>query len=114
MRINRFVLAITVGFAGLALAQDTAPRPAPQPYTLQAEDVIQIRVWGEPKLSGTFAIRPDGKITVSAIGDQQAGGLSVAELSKKLKAAFADAIHRDVELSAFVVQVGRKAVRKQP
>lgn len=71
---------------------DAAKAPAspvdPKSYKIGAEDILLIRVWREPELSGAVAVRPDGQITLPLIGDLQAGGLTpeglTASITEKL------------------------------
>ena len=53
----------------------------PKAYMIGPEDVISIRVWREPENSGTFVVRPDGKISVPLVGEIQAAGLTPEKLS---------------------------------
>jgi polysaccharide export outer membrane protein len=70
------------------LKSDVGAAVDPNTFVLGAEDVIAIRVWREPDVSGEFAIRPDGKITMALIGELTAGGLTpkqlTAQISQKL------------------------------
>jgi polysaccharide export outer membrane protein len=50
-------------------------------YIIGAEDVIRIEVWGDPRLSGDFLVRPDGKISMNLIGDVMASGKTPEDLS---------------------------------
>jgi polysaccharide export outer membrane protein len=50
-------------------------------YIIGAEDVLRIVVWGEPRLSGEFMVRPDGKISMSLIGDIDATGKTPEQLN---------------------------------
>jgi polysaccharide export outer membrane protein len=59
--------------------------PASMPnYKLAPDDSIQITVWKEKDISGTFPVRPDGKISLVLLGDIQAAGLTPEELSNVL------------------------------
>lgn len=65
----------------------TAPPAAPvdpKAYVIGAEDVISIRVWREPENSGTFNVRPDGKVSVPLLGEIQAAGLTPEQLSANI------------------------------
>lgn len=79
----------------------------PNTYTLGPDDVVYVRVWREPDLSGQVAIRPDGKITMPLINELKASGLTPAQLSD----------HITLALSKFVnnpqVMVAVQAVRSQ-
>lgn len=61
--------------------------PATSPdYKIGPDDSLMISVWKEDKLSGTFPVRPDGKISLVLVGDVQAAGLTPMELSADLTA----------------------------
>ena len=53
-------------------------------YRIGAEDSLQISVWKEPSLSGTFPVRPDGKISLVLLGDVQAAGMTPMDLADDL------------------------------
>ncbi len=65
----------------------------PNKFDLGAEDVIFIRVWREPDLTGTHVIRPDGKITLPLIGELAAAGQTPAALQKRLTDSFSKFIN---------------------
>jgi len=69
--------------ADAKLAPPSAPVD-PKAYLIGAEDVISIRVWHEPENSGTFVVRPDGKVSVPLIGEIQAAGLTPEQLSANI------------------------------
>jgi polysaccharide export outer membrane protein len=56
----------------------------PASFVLGPEDIITIRVWHENDVSGEFAIRPDGKITMALIGEVVAGGLTPKQLTQSV------------------------------
>jgi polysaccharide biosynthesis/export protein len=53
-------------------------------YEIGPEDVIRIEIWGDPRLSGEFLVRPDGKISMNLIGDVRAGGRTPEELANDI------------------------------
>jgi polysaccharide export outer membrane protein len=57
-------------------------------YVIGAEDVLQITVWQEASLSGTFPVRPDGMISMVLLGDVKAAGLTSTQLSAQLTSAY--------------------------
>jgi polysaccharide biosynthesis/export protein len=71
----------------------TAPPPqasnAPAPavdadtssYVIGPDDSLQVTVWQEASLSGTYPVRPDGKISLVLVGDIQASGLTPIHLA---------------------------------
>lgn len=60
----------------------------PKTYVIGAEDILMIRVWREPELSGPVGVRPDGKISLPLIGDVQAGGVTPEKLAESITDGF--------------------------
>ena len=56
-------------------------------YRLAPDDSIQITVWKEPQLSGTYPVRPDGMISMPLLNDVHAAGLTPMELSNQMTEA---------------------------
>jgi polysaccharide export outer membrane protein len=59
-----------------------------QEYTLNPGDVVEISVFGEPDLSRSVTIGPNGKINLPLIGDIQAAGLTPAQLNESVTRAY--------------------------
>ncbi|MDQ7785312.1 MAG: polysaccharide biosynthesis/export family protein [Desulfomonilaceae bacterium] len=57
-------------------------------YKLDTLDKIQIKFILDPSLNEEVVIRPDGMITIQAIGEMQAAGLTPEELAKKIESKF--------------------------
>ena len=55
-------------------------------YIIGPEDALQITVWKEPTLSGTFPVRPDGMISLVLVGDLPAAGRTPMQLSDEITA----------------------------
>lgn len=49
-------------------------------YIIGPMDVLEIQVWKEPDFSRQVLVRPDGKITLSLIGDIRASGINTMDL----------------------------------
>ena len=60
----------------------------PRTYVIGAEDILMIRVWREPDLSGPVGVRPDGKISLPLIGEVQAGGTTPEKLAERITEGF--------------------------
>lgn len=60
----------------------------PSTYVIGPEDVLQITVWKEQTLSGSFPVRPDGMISMVLLGDVRAAGLTPKQLTDNLTAQY--------------------------
>jgi polysaccharide export outer membrane protein len=85
---------LALGFAGLAalLAAAWSGSPAsaaagqaPDAYVLGAGDQLEITVLGEPDLSRTVTIQPDGVIALPLISQVQAAGKTAGQLTADLR-----------------------------
>ncbi len=54
-------------------------------YVIGDGDTLQISVWGNQEMSIEAMVRPDGKISIPALGDVKASGLTPLELTDLLK-----------------------------
>ena len=54
---------------------------SPEPYKIGVGDEIKVEVWGNEKLTLKVPVRPDGKISMSLIGDVLAAGKTAEGLS---------------------------------
>jgi polysaccharide export outer membrane protein len=59
-------------------------------YVIGDGDTLQISVWGSPELSLEVTVRPDGKISMPALGEIKASGLTPEELKNILGKRLAD------------------------
>ena len=66
--------------SGVAASQYAGPIDAAR-YVIGPEDSLQVTVWKEPTLSGTFPVRPDGMISLVLVGDLPAAGRTPMALS---------------------------------
>ncbi|HTM50372.1 MAG TPA: polysaccharide biosynthesis/export family protein [Bryobacteraceae bacterium] len=53
-------------------------------FVIGPEDVLIVRVWRDPEVSGQVVVRPDGKITLQLLGEIQAAGLTPEGLSQSI------------------------------
>ena len=56
-------------------------------YVIGPLDTVNIVVWRNPELSGSFSVRPDGRISTPLVQDISALGRNPAELAKDLEKA---------------------------
>jgi polysaccharide export outer membrane protein len=93
-RTPRALAMLVAAAMSVDAAAQTAPQPAAAPSDLEAayaigpEDVLEIAVWGNPDLTRTVPVRPDGKISLPLLDDVQAAGLSPMQLRSMLVKAF--------------------------
>ena len=59
-------------------------------YTIGAEDVLTIVVWGNREISGNYTVRPDGMISVPLIKEIQASGKTPGQLEDAIAQALKD------------------------
>ena len=69
--------------SGVASAEYTGPIDAAR-YVIGPQDSLQVTVWKEPTLSGTFPVRPDGMISLVLVGDMPAAGRTPMALSANI------------------------------
>ncbi len=65
-------------------------------YLIGRGDVLEVAVWGVPEMSRSVVVRPDGKITLPAVGDVLADQITPEELSKKIATAMKTYIKQPV------------------
>jgi polysaccharide export outer membrane protein len=119
-----------LGIAALCVAQakpilTPTPEPAAAPpatappsaapahvgagYVIGPDDVIQVTVWKEQTLSGTFPVRPDGMISMVLLGDVKAAGLTPEQLATNLTAQYKKYV-QDPLVTVLVQQVNSQRI----
>ncbi|MGR5145006.1 XrtA/PEP-CTERM system exopolysaccharide export protein [Photobacterium alginatilyticum] len=58
-------------------------------YLIGPGDNLNIFVWGNPEISGTFTVRPDGKLSTSLVDDIDASGRTPTELASSIESRLA-------------------------
>ncbi len=79
--------------APAAPSNASSPVVDPSEYRIGPEDMLNVAVWKEPGISGSFPVRPDGKISLALIGDLPAAGLTPTELSDSIKTRLQKFLH---------------------
>src|SRR4051812_38979817 len=64
---------------------DAAKSPATPSYIIQANDVLEIYVWKEPKLTRKVLVRPDGRISFPLVQDMQAAGMNPGDIKLEIE-----------------------------
>ena len=97
-----FCLAIVATLGGCANdISSTSPATAATSdyiYRLGADDRVRITVYGEPTLSGEYAVNTEGQISFPLVGMFKAGGLTLSELTTRLTAALGQGYFKDPHL----------------
>jgi polysaccharide export outer membrane protein len=92
MRKKGLIITLVLLFASTTLAAD---------YLIGEGDTLSISVWGEKALSLDVIVRPDGKITIPAVGEVIAANSTVNEL----QAALSERIRKIVKNPIVTVMV---------
>ncbi|WP_340652857.1 polysaccharide biosynthesis/export family protein [Phyllobacterium sp.] len=86
LRINRMVTAWT--FTSLLLLSTAAsPAWADEPYKIASGDVLQITVYGDAGLSGTFPVSVDGTIGYPILGNIPVADHNISEVTNTISQA---------------------------
>ena len=108
----------TSAFAQAAPAPPARPAPnaeTPQPpveqeYAVGPQDVINVRIYGEEKLSGRIRIDNDGTFPFEYLGRVKAEGMTTAQIEKYLTKALGDGYLRNPQISVEVVEYRSQSV----
>lgn len=87
MKFLLHALLIVLFYASPILAQD---------YLIGKGDVLGVAVWGVPEMSRTVVVRPDGKITLPAVGDINADQMTPTGLSGVIAKAMKEYIKQPI------------------
>lgn len=71
----------------------------PPPYQIQAGDNIDVTVWNQPQISGSFVVREDGFITVPLVGDMLVAGLTTTTAARAIAAKLEGDIVQNVQVT---------------
>jgi polysaccharide export outer membrane protein len=89
-------------------AADSPSMPVdPKSYRVGPEDVIAVRVWREPELSGQFVVRPDGRITLPLAGELNVSELTPEQVQAKVIELYSKFVNKP-EVGVSLSRVGSK------
>ncbi len=77
------------------------------PYLIGPGDSVNVFVWGNPDLSATVPVRPDGKITTPLVEDVPASGKTPTQLARDMEKRLAKYIRNPVVTVIVTGFVGR-------
>ena len=92
-----------------AKVPDTVANAPDSGYVIAASDEIMVTVWKEPSLSGERLVRPDGKISMSLLGDVQASGLKPMDLASEISNKLEKYV-KDPEVSVVILHIHHNSV----
>jgi polysaccharide export outer membrane protein len=95
------LLASGCGYPPLSQEED-ATIPSDYTYRIGPGDSVNIFVWGNPDISTTATVRPDGKITIPLAEDLLASGKTPSQLARVMEKVLAKYV-RDPQV---VIMVG--------
>ena len=113
-----FWLALCL-FAGCAQTPDTvtpivavqiSPSSDSSLTILGAGDVIEIRVYNEPELSGVHQVGSDGSVRLPLVGPVVIQGLSPEEATEKITAGYNSEFLQDAQVSVFIKEFNSRKV----
>ncbi len=90
-------------------SQTLIARPA-EVAILGPGDVVEIRVFREPDLAGTYRVSADGRLDFPLIGAVQLGGRKPAEVEDEIRARLADGYLKDPQVSVFVRELNSQKI----
>ena len=110
--------------AGLSLVACIAPRTGAtvlrpedvsvdggvNPNTLAPSDVIEVRVYQEPDVSGIYRVSPSGEVDFPLCGKVAVGGLNASEASDAFTRCLANGFLRRPQVSVMVKEFNSKKV----
>jgi len=104
--INKHIARVSVVLAVAAITGCSSnpiypPAPAREDasswnYLLGPGDSVSVFVWRNPEVSGSFPIRPDGKMTMNLIEDLQASGKTPTQLARDIEKALSKYIQEPI------------------
>ncbi len=107
------VLSAACGHGGGAVAAADRGAPAevpPTASTLGAGDVIEVRVFQEPELSGVYQVGTHGDVTFPLCKTVAVGGLTANAAAEAIRSCLAAKYMRDPQVSVLVKEYNSKKV----
>lgn len=92
------------GCASNGSRQTFAKPQSNEPYTLDSGDKLRVTVFGQPDLSGEFAVDGSGMIAIPLIPPVIAGGLTTTELQSSIAEALSRTLLRNPNVSVQVIE----------
>lgn len=101
------ILTGCAAIGGSTALEGTTTDGSTPPYIIGPGDSVNVFVWGNPDLSATVPVRPDGKITTPLVEDVQASGKTPTELAREMEERLGTYIKNPVATVIVTSFVGR-------
>lgn len=109
--MNLLTLAFLVASAAAQTPQGPPqPAPAATSYTIGAEDLLTITVFGEQDLTNKYRVDTDGMITFPLIGRIPASGLTIREFQDRLTSQLASGYIKNPQVRVEIDQYKSQSV----
>ena len=93
--------------AALSNSTVASPSASQKRYVIGPLDVLYIKVWNQPQLSGPVDVRPDGILSMSLIGEVKADGLTPAQLKEAIQTRLSDFLNNP-EVDVGIAKINSK------
>ncbi|MEQ1661824.1 MAG: XrtA/PEP-CTERM system exopolysaccharide export protein [Thiobacillus sp.] len=96
-----FAALALLGLTGCSSTPTYPPAPAQTGaydwnYLVGPGDTVSVFVWRNPEVSGTFPVRPDGKMTMNLVEDIQASGKTPSQLARDIEKSLSKYIQEPI------------------
>lgn len=102
------LLIVSAGLIPSATA--VADELAPSDYRIGGEDVLEIRIYGEPELTSIARVQTNGTIALPLIGDVEAAGLTIDTLRTRITERFQKGYLKNPQIMIFLQQYRQSMV----
>ena len=89
---RRCTVALLLGVIGSHAGAQQPADAASSDYLIGPGDILQVFVFGQPELSVTVPVRPDGRVSTPLIEDLQAVGKTPTQLAREMETILAEFI----------------------
>ena len=116
---RRIVLLISAALTLTACARPPVgptlvAAPLPKSFGLRPGDVVRIRVWREPELSGDFIVDEYGQVSVPLLGARVVLGVASDALQKSLETDYATSVKEPSVQVTFLRRVSVQGAARLP
>ena len=116
----RLLVPVLVGALALSACASApvgpilAAAPLPKSFGLRPGDVVRIRVWREPDLSGDFIVDEYGKVTIPLLGARAVLGIASDALQKQLETDYASSVKEPSVQITFLRRIAVQGATRVP